>query len=253
MTTMVLAQADGRATGLWYTSAAFWSMTGVGIGALAIVIATMSTYRSNNPRRRLYIFESSTVPLLAGSGDRPNRLEIRDEGRVLNDPRLVTVQVICRGRRDIPPDMFAGPITLDLGTEIIAVIESTSVATPSTIPVPRMTTTTTALHIGPALLARDHSLSYSVLVDGNVSVAGQCSLPGVDIRGGRPTQSANNLAELALAVGLAFPVAGFIVSLVLPLGQVIPPVLALEIIGMLAILAGVRLAPKDADVSGDGR
>lgn len=170
-------------------------------------------------------------------------VEVRDEGCVLTDPHLVTVEIVSRGRRGIPEDSFDGPIRLNFGTEIVAVIESVSVARPEAVPAPRMSTTATALHVGPASLGRDHALSYRVLVNGYASVVGECSLRDVDVRHTSPAQLTNSLAELALASGLAFPVAGFIISLVLPLGQVLPPVLALEIVGILAILAGVRLTP----------
>ena len=162
----------------------------------------------------------------------------------------MTVEVISRGRRDIPEDSFNGPIKLDFGTEIVAVIEAVSVAKPRIVPAPRMTTTATALHIGPTQLTRDHTLSYSVLVNGSACVVSELSLTGVDVCLGSPTPRVNTLAELALAVGLAFTVAGFIVSLVLPLDQVMPPVLALEIVGTLAIFAGVRLAPEDMPGNG---
>jgi hypothetical protein len=183
------------------------------------------------------------------SGGQPSGLEIRYDGHVLSDPHLVTVEIISCGRRDIPQDRFDGPIKLDFGTEILAVIESVSVARPRTVPAPRTTTTATALYIEPTLLACDHELYYRVLVNGDAHVVGECSLTGADVRRGSPMPSTNNLAELALAAGLAFTVAGFVVSLVLPLGQVIPPVLALEIVGILAILAGVRLTPRGT--SGD--
>lgn len=244
MTSMVLVQAAVRAA-LWYASTTFWSIAGVSIGALAIVIGAVTTYRSDYPRRRLYLFVSSTTSLRHRSTSQLMGLEVHDEGHVLSDPHLMTVEVISRGRRNIPEDSFNGPITLDFGTEIVAVIESVSVARPETVPAPRMATTATALHIGPALLGRDHRLSYRVLVNGNAHVIGECSLTGVDVRHDSPAQITNNLAELTLAAGLAFPVAGFIVSLVLPLSQVIPPVLALEIVGIFAILGGVRLAPSD--------
>ena len=243
-------QAAAVRAALWYTSGAVWSIAGVGIGALAIVIGAVATYRSDFPRRRLYIFVSSTTSLLYRSETQLMGLEVRNEGHVLTDPHLVTVEVVSRGRRDIPESSFDGPIELDFGTEIVALIECVSVAKPETVPAPRAATTATALHVGPAVLARDHRVSYRVLVNGNARVVGECSLTDVDVRHDSPAQTTNSLAELTLAAGLAFPVAGFIVSLVLPLGQVIPPVLALEIVGILAVLAGIRLAPPG--VSGGG-
>jgi hypothetical protein len=243
MTSMVIVQEVARAT-LWYTSGRFWSIAGVSIGALAIVVGVVATYCSDYPRRRLYIFVSSTTSLLHRSGSQLMGLEVRDEGHVLSDPHLVTVEVISRGRRDIPEDRFDGPIVLDFGTDIVAVIESVSAAKPQTAPAPSVTTTATALHIGPTLLRRDHKLSYRVLVNGNPRVVGECPLTDVDVRHDSPAQLTNTLAELTLAAGLSFPVAGFVISLVLPLGQLISPVLALEIVGILAILAGIRLAPR---------
>lgn len=248
MANVVLVQATLRAA-VWYTSGTFWSVAGVGIGALAIVMGAVTTYRSDNPRRRLYIFASSTTHLRHVSGGQLTGLEIRNDGRVLNDPHLVTVEIISRGRCGIPPESFDGPIELDFGAEIVTVLESISAATPEAVPAPVVTRTATALQVGPALLAREHKISYRILVDGDAHFVGKHSLVNVDVRLGSPTQRTNKLAELTLAAGLAFAVAGFIVSLALPLDGLVPRVLAVEIVGILAILAGFRLAPQ---VPGDG-
>lgn len=155
---MILA-ADGVP---WYTSGTVWSIAAVAVAVIAVPIGAWVAFRSNNPKRRLYTWLSDVTPLL---NQRAKELEVRHQGQTLAEPHLVTVRLTVRSRRDIAPDSFAGPIVLDLGTPVLTKFSQKAATKRAGIPDPEITVAGHTLEIQPCLLARDHDVAISILLD----------------------------------------------------------------------------------------
>ncbi|MDX8056670.1 hypothetical protein SK571_45510 [Lentzea sp. BCCO 10_0798] len=138
------------------------------VAVIAIVVGAWAAFRSANPRRALYIAERSAVALLRSTrGLDDHEIEVRRQGRVLNEPHVVTVDVASRGARDIPRSAFDGqPLKLDFGVPVVALLDQRSDADRPAVPSPKVVVTQTGLEIGPALLTRNHLLTYTLLVEG---------------------------------------------------------------------------------------
>ncbi|MEV6904959.1 hypothetical protein [Amycolatopsis sp. NPDC051372] len=161
----------------WYESQLLWSVTAVVVaivlGVPAIVVAVCAL-----PRRRLTYTVLSDIPLLSRSVS--GSLEVRHEGRVGDDPRVVTVVLVGSGRQDIPSSGFdqGRPLVLDFAVPIVELLTAQS-ASPSLVPAPQVRMDTTALLVGPSLISKRHVLTYSVLVDGQADLACQAPLENV--------------------------------------------------------------------------
>ncbi|WP_143267086.1 hypothetical protein [Amycolatopsis thailandensis] len=151
----------------WYASSTFWAIAGVAVAIVFGIGAIVAAYRSQNPRRRLYVYVANTTPLMHAKG-RDLAIEVRIAGRAVEDPYLLTVRVVVRGRRDIRKDDFDGPIKLRFGSRIVGLLERTSTTVVPATPAPEVThqPDTDLLEIAPALLRRDHELTYTLLLEG---------------------------------------------------------------------------------------
>lgn len=156
---MILATEDANP---WYASGLFWTILAVAIAVIAIPITVWAAFRSANPKRRVHVWLSDVTPLL---NRRAQDLELRHSGQVLAEPRLATVTLAVRSTKDIPPDSFTGPIVLDLGTPIVALLSSEARTKRVGLREPAITVAGQTLEIAPSLLARDHAITVSVLVD----------------------------------------------------------------------------------------
>jgi hypothetical protein len=79
---------------------------------------------------------------------------------------VLTLEIVSRGRKDIPSDAFDDyqPLQLDVGERIVEVLQVTS--EPATQPAPQITANGTSLHIGPSLIGKRHEITIAVLTDG---------------------------------------------------------------------------------------
>jgi hypothetical protein len=84
-----------------WDSAAFWPAAGIVVGLLAIAATVWVTLRAANPKRRLYYALLTDTPLISRHHDLSEELKVTYGTRQLAEPRIVTVQLVSRGRRDI--------------------------------------------------------------------------------------------------------------------------------------------------------
>jgi len=104
----------------FYASGTFWA----GAGVLAAVLGTLAvvwvTFTVGFPRRRLYYGMRAAAPLLTAPPGMRSDLELRHRGtpadrkdgehadagdwQVLADTRVLTLELVSRGRKDIPSE-----------------------------------------------------------------------------------------------------------------------------------------------------
>jgi hypothetical protein len=164
----------------FYVSATFWAAAAV-FAAIFIGIGAMwATLRASNPKRRIdYWFQDT--PLLQGHQSLDGSLEIRRNGTVLGDPRLVRVQLRNTSRRDVGSTSFDQdePFRVDLGTPILDIL---GVETqPTTAQPPPGTPSGTELRIGPGRIGRGSQVTYLLLIDGPPSYGCRHSLIDVTV------------------------------------------------------------------------
>src|ERR1039457_548340 len=167
--------------GGWYTSGPFWAGAGVVVAVLAAVAVVWVTLAVGFPRRRLYFGLRAAAPLLAAPAGIRGDLELLHRGTALADPRVVTVELVSRGRKDIPSEAYNDrqPLVLDFGSRIVEVPQVTS--GPGIVPAPRINPDGTALEIGPSLIGRRQEITINVLTDGGEpSLA--CHSPLIDVQ-----------------------------------------------------------------------
>ena len=150
----------------WYTSGTVWAGAGAAAALFGAVATVWVTYSVGSLRRRLYYGMHVGAPLLAAPDGMQNKLELRYDGALLADPRVITIQLISRSRKDIPNDAYNDkqPLRLDVGVTIVEVLETTSI--PETYPLPSINADGTTLAIGPSLIGKRHDIAITVLTDG---------------------------------------------------------------------------------------
>lgn len=169
-----------------WDSAAFWPAAGIVVGLLAIAVTVWVTLRAANPKRRLYYAWLSDTPLITRQRDLSEELKVTYGTRQLVKARIVTVQLVSRGRRDIAREAFdeGKPVCLDLSTPIVQCVK---VATsPSDRPDPSYALDGSKLLIGPSHFGKRQTTVFSLLLDGKTPeiVRPQQSLIDVEIRQG---------------------------------------------------------------------
>jgi hypothetical protein len=108
-------------------------------------------------------------------------LKLLHRGRVLADPRALTVELVSRGRKDIPSDAYndGEPLKLNIGAPIVEILQVAS--EPATLPVPAVAADGTAVHIGPSLIGKRHTITITVLTDGGQPTL-TCQSPLIDVQ-----------------------------------------------------------------------
>lgn len=163
----------------WYGSGTFWAIAAVLVAVIAIPVA----YRAARPRRVLYIAVDSVVSLLRTAPGIRGRTEVRHDGRVLTEPKVVIVDVVSRSALDIAAVAFGdAPLELEFGVPVVALLEQLSDARRPAVREPTVKVVGTALHVGPALLTRRHQLRYTVLLDGEPRFRPVVDLVDVTVR-----------------------------------------------------------------------
>lgn len=165
--------------GAWYSSGTLW--TGVVVPVLCAAAVVWVTLRVGFPRRRLYYGLRAVAPLLSAPAGMRSDLELRRRGKLLEDPYVLTVELVSRGRRDIPNEAYNNgePLQLDVGSRIVEILQVRS--KPETVPVPKIALDGTSLKIGPSLINKRHELTINVLTDGGTHSL-TCSSPLIDVQ-----------------------------------------------------------------------
>src|ERR1019366_8824739 len=169
--------------GGWYASGTFLAGAGVVVAVLGAVAVVWVALAVGFPRRRLYFGLRAAAPLLAAPAGMRGDLELYHRGTALADPRVVTVELVSRGRKDIPSEAYDDrqPLVLDAGARIVEVLQVTS--GPGILPAPRITIDGTTLKVGPSLIGRRQEITINVLTDGGEpSLACQSPLIDVQVR-----------------------------------------------------------------------
>jgi hypothetical protein len=200
----------------FYTSGTFWAGAGAVIGVVSLVALGWVTWRAANPKRRLWYSMSAVTPLVTRGTGLSRELKITYGGHQLVSPHTANIQLVSRGRLDIPRSAFDGeqPLQLDVGAPIV---EMLNVTTSPDRPTPPLNIDHRKLFIGPCLIGHREAIEISLLVDGDPKLSRlPQSLENVDIRRGDPDQARQTvyrLLSLAVSVGAAI-VAGVLGVLV---------------------------------------
>jgi hypothetical protein len=169
--------------GAWYTSGTFWSGAGTVAGVLGAIAAIWVTLITGFPRRRLFYRMRAVAPLLITPANQHGDVELLYRGNRLTDPRALTIELISRGRKDIPSEAYddGRPLHLDVGALVVEVLQVS--CEPESLPVPYVSSDKTSLMIGPSLIGRRHKITLTVLTDGGPpSLSCKSSLIDVQVR-----------------------------------------------------------------------
>jgi hypothetical protein len=150
----------------FYNSGTFWAAVAIPVAILIGVASVWVTLRVANPKRRLYYWLVSDTPLITGRQDLSEELKVIYGHQELKSPRVVSVQLVSRGRRDIAREAFddGKPLGLDLGTPIVECVKVTT--SPQDRPHPAWTLDGSKLQIGPSHFGGRQTTVFSLLVDG---------------------------------------------------------------------------------------
>ncbi|WP_444468371.1 hypothetical protein ACR31U_35030 (plasmid) [Streptomyces rochei] len=153
--------------GEWYTSGTFWAAAAVVVAALAAPLTVWGTLRAANPKRRVEYGVRADNALLHASPQAPQALEVTLNGNRLTEPRVVEVVLANTGRRDITRAMFDAdrPLLLDTGTPVVDILSVSSDSPQHTSPTVTVTQGT-VLTVAPCLLAREQTVTVTLLADG---------------------------------------------------------------------------------------
>ncbi|MDN3356852.1 hypothetical protein [Actinomadura sp. DC4] len=148
-------------------SETFWAATGVVATVTLGLLAVWITWIIANPPQRLAYEMTAETQLLNGTAASSVRegLEIRRDGRLLSDPRVLEIKLINEGRRDIPSSAFdrERPLVLDVGVPILELLVA---STEPGYSEPAVVRNGSQLRIGPDLIARGQRTTFSLLIDG---------------------------------------------------------------------------------------
>lgn len=189
----------------WYNSGTFWGVAGIVVAVVVGAIGVWAAFRAADPRQVVTWKLRAVVPLLTrgnlhGVGD---TLEIRLDGKALDDPRTVDILMRNQGKRDISTAAFdqLRPLRLELGTPIAKLLRTES--TPPEFKSLGVEVHDTAIDIGPGLFKRGQSMVISLLVDGDHPQITFPDLPFIDVelREVRDGSGYSPQKALAYAVG----------------------------------------------------
>ena len=122
-----------------------------------------------------------------------------DAWQVLADPRVLTLELVSRGRKDIPSEAYDGhqPLLLGVGARIVEVLQAASM--PASQPPPQITAGGTSLRIGLNLIGRRHEITITVLTDGG-ELSLTCQSPLIDVQVRPRTQERDSGPRQVVAV-----------------------------------------------------
>jgi len=148
-----------------YANATFWTAMGIPVALLIGALGAWVTWRVAYARRRIHYWTPLSVRLLRAPDTLSSTLELRRNGALLTNPRVVEVALAVRGHHDIANDDFnnGDPLILDLGTNILDILDTDS----ENGAAPPITVDSTTLKIGPGLISRRQAITITVLTDGD--------------------------------------------------------------------------------------
>jgi hypothetical protein len=186
----------------FYRSPIFWAAAAV-VAAVVIGVGTMwATLRAANPKRSIqYAMEETR--LFQPHEHLDGAMELRRNGVLLTDPRIVRVRIRNNGRRDVSANDFDGaqPIQACFGVPVLELLSSGS--QPSTSHTPAAIVSGNELRIGPGRFGKATETSYVVLIDGPPAFEMRHSLLNVPMREGITLGFASRLLTQVV-----YPVAG---------------------------------------------
>jgi len=167
----------------WYTSGIFYAAASL-IALLVIGALTVrATLHAGSTKRRLTYRLADDTPLLArttalAEGD----LEILYQGQRIDQPRVVSMRLESRGRRDIGSDDFdeRRPLAIDPG---VTIVKRLATEPAPEIPESAIRVEGTRLMLGPCLIRKRQVMSFAFLIDGGQPrLSHQDYLLNVDVR-----------------------------------------------------------------------
>ncbi|MCG8919443.1 hypothetical protein L6E12_27070 [Actinokineospora sp. PR83] len=146
----------------FYASGTFWTIIGIVVAVLLGGAGGWVAWRSANPKRQLAVWVDFDAPLLTTRAD---GIQVTFKGAPLMHPHIVRVKVSARGRKDIVPGDFVGPIRIDLDTPILELVRNESTTKRENLPRPVVSIDGSALIIEPAIIPGDQRIHLDVLLD----------------------------------------------------------------------------------------
>lgn len=148
----------------WYSSGTFWAAAGTIAVLITGAIATFVALWQANPVRRLECVMSSAPLLQDSAQEMPGRLQITWDGVELQDPHILEVNLISRGRRDIASEDFDQALEFRVGAKILAILRTASGPKSSTFRA--VSFEDDLLKVGPGLIRRQQSIKFTLLAVG---------------------------------------------------------------------------------------
>ncbi|MFT7835596.1 hypothetical protein Q5530_05545 [Saccharothrix sp. BKS2] len=221
----------------WYASGTFWAIAAVVVAVVAIVVGAWAAFRSARPRRVLYVWVDSAVPLMnTARGLHGRRLAVTLDDQELTAPYVVAAEVVSRGALDIAASAFGGrPLELEFGAPVLGLLEWQADAGRAAVRPPEVEIIGTALHLGPSLLTRRHRLRYTVLLDGKPDFCPVGDLVDVTVRQERAPQALTIVRVVAGLSSLAALIALLVLAKVKGDDSPLTGVVALSVLALTAI------------------
>ena len=200
----------------FYMSGTFWAGAGTVVGVVSIVAIVWVTLRVANPKRRLWYSMSAVTPLVVKRSDLSRELRILYGDDQLQSPHTANIQLVSRGRLDIPRNAFDGdePLQLDVSAPIVEIL---NVATSPDRANPPVKYAGSKLFVGPCLIGRREKVVVSLLIEGDPELLPlPQSLENVDIRPGDPEVDRARMRQFVTVVATALitSTAGVLVNLI---------------------------------------
>jgi hypothetical protein len=229
----------------WYASGTFWAASGVIVAVVTGSALAVITYMAAFPKRRLLYSMPLAAPIGAKSEGVRSELELLYGGTKIGNPHVVEIQLVSRGRKDIPSSAYdrGEPVRLSINVPILKVLDQMS--QPSSLPPPRLTVEGGTLKIGPDLIGRRQRIKITLMADGHPSAL-RCASSLIDVKMSdqflpddewilehRLKIGCVSWPPVYLAFGISWAVAGPTVALVV--------LLASSILIRLALLGVLRL------------
>ncbi len=154
-------------------SALFWLTVVLVILGLAAVIVPVIIYRRGGPRQRLLCSIISSSSLLTAPKHIREDLEIRYQKEPVENPWIVTLEILNTGRKAIEKESFTRGernrqrgLRFDLAAPIITILPVEH--KPSSAPKPRIIPTAGGLELRPELIVTKETITVPLLTKGPI-------------------------------------------------------------------------------------
>jgi hypothetical protein len=201
----------------FYSSGTFWAASGTLAGIVVGVVSILVIWRQGNPVRSLRYGMSSSALLPGATQKMPGTLEVTWDGAVVQDPHVLELTLISRGRRDIASEDFDNqPLQFNVGARILAVIKTS--CTPEPAAFHAFALDGDVLKVGPGLIVRRQTIRFTLLADGPHPALSSPAEALRDVKLGKlslesPRRHLHSSTRIAISV-----VAGAVIAAALVLG-----------------------------------